>query len=312
MSLSSGIKGALLIQLFEPDNQTGTESPMPVDPHTPPIVLCHLSGQLSAWQLMLSPVPLLIHSEEQVAASTSDELNSACHDIANRLYGEIQEPSLIHWITNDQQCASLAFLPKLRKIFPSAEIQLLNWPWLVRRLGINTELDINHNSDLHRALEYHIMPWLIEIEEYAVHRTQQQQQLQSEYDDQEKHLAIERQRLQRENERLQRENAALQKVDAEALLHYLPALFPQVFNVLGATDLALLCHQIEPFNLPNPYREPTKATLRKLQWDFRNLPKEKQRQIIQFIEPLPQRKDLTPRPEMRELIADIQGELICA
>lgn len=285
---------------------------MRLEPHTPPIVLCHLSGNLSAWQLTLSPVPLLIHSEQQVKASNSEELNSACRDIANRLCSEEQEPSLIHWITNDQQGDSLAFLLKLKDIFPSAEIQQLNWSWLARRLGVNKELGVNHNSDLQRALDYHVMPWLLEREDYATQRNQQQIELKSEHAIQEKKLESERQRLQRENERLQRENAALQKVDTEALLHYLPALFPRVFNVLGATDLALLCHQIEPFNLPNPYREPTKATLRKLQRDFRHLPETKQRQIIQFIESLPQRKNLTPRPEIRDLIADIKDDLTCA
>lgn len=71
--------------------------------------------------------------------------------------------------------------------------------------------------------------------------------------------------LLQENESMRSQNAALQQVDTERLASFLPALFPRVFTVLGAADLALLCGRVEPLAIPNPYPEPSEEALRTLQ-----------------------------------------------
>ena len=112
--------------------------------------------------------------------------------------------------------------------------------------------------------------------------------------------------MAQENDHLRAQNAALQQVDAERLVSFLPALFPRVFTAIGPADLALLCGRTEPLALPNPYPEPTEETLRTLQKRFRALSQEWQRQIVRFVADLPQRQKLQPRPEMRELVRDLE------
>ena len=79
-----------------------------------------------------------------------------------------------------------------------------------------------------------------------------------------------------------------------------------MFTVLGAADLALLCGRVDPLSIPNPYPEPSEETLRVLQRDFRALPRQAQREIVGLIERLPQRQKLQPRPEMRELLFELE------
>ena len=120
-------------------------------------------------------------------------------------------------------------------------------------------------------------------------------------------VALERaEQAQEENERLRAMNAALQQVDAENLVRFLPALYPRIFTVLGAADLALLCGRVEPLAIENPYPEPSEETLRILQKDFRNLPAHLQQQIVDFVKRLPQRQKLNPRTEMREIVSELE------
>ncbi|AKU11339.1 hypothetical protein AzCIB_1437 [Azoarcus sp. CIB] len=121
-------------------------------------------------------------------------------------------------------------------------------------------------------------------------------------------LQAERAQLQRENDTLRAQNEALRRVDAERLIVYLPALFPRIFTEIGGQDLALLTGRPEPYALPNPYPEPSPEVLHTMQRDFRALPPELQRQIVGFIARLPQRQKLKPRPEMRELVLDLESE----
>lgn len=140
----------------------------------------------------------------------------------------------------------------------------------------------------------------------ALERQQMKDALEREHQSESERLAAERSHLRRENQRLQAQNAALQQVDAEQLLRFLPALFSRVFTILGAVDLALLCGRVEPLSIPNPYPEPSEETLRTLQKHFRALPRELQARIVRFVAHLPQRQKLAPRPEMRELISELE------
>lgn len=112
-----------------------------------------------------------------------------------------------------------------------------------------------------------------------------------------------------QNERLRAQNEALRQVDGERLLTYLPALFPRVFTELSGADLALLTGRVEPYPIPNPYPEPSPETLHTLQRGFRALPREHQREIVGFIAHLPQRQQLRPRPEMQDLVRELESEI---
>ncbi|MDX7760817.1 hypothetical protein SJS80_02610 [Aeromonas caviae] len=120
----------------------------------------------------------------------------------------------------------------------------------------------------------------------------------------------ERQSLERENETLRRQIAALRTVDAERLITFLPALFPRVFSVLNGRDLALLTGRIEPYALPNPYPEPSEESLFVLQRKFRVLPREQQAPVVAFMAELPQRQLLKPRAEMRDLVLELESEVL--
>lgn len=65
-----------------------------------------------------------------------------------------------------------------------------------------------------------------------------------------------------------------------------------------------------PANIPNPYPEPSEETIYVLQKDFRILPRRLQKQIVEFVVRLPQRQKIKPRPEMRDLIFDLEQELL--
>jgi len=61
-----------------------------------------------------------------------------------------------------------------------------------------------------------------------------------------------------------------------------------------------------PLAIPNPFPEPSEETLRTLQNDFRALPRHLQQQIVGFVARLPQRQKLQPRPEMRDLLYELE------
>ena len=156
------------------------------------------------------------------------------------------------------------------------------------------------------VLETQLLPWLIAADD-AAQRQHLRQAREHEHLTETDRLRAERAALARENEQLRAQNAALQKVDAELLVSYLPALFPRVFTILGPVDLATLCGRTEPLPLPSTYNEPSEEALRVLQKRFRALPAELQRRIVGFVAELPHRQKLQPRPEMRELVHDLEG-----
>lgn len=94
--------------------------------------------------------------------------------------------------------------------------------------------------------------------------------------------------------------------EGEALLSFLPALYPHVFSVLSGADLALLIGRVEPFALPSPYPEPSAEVVRRKQREFRELPRSTQRAIVRLVQSVAPR--LTPRPEMTQHIEQLLRE----
>ena len=263
--------------------------------HPGQIILLLHSDQLAGWQTMpgLPPKALPIKSETRLRVGDASSLASAWEDLADRLRGDGMHTTPPLWIADApgrQWCAE-----------QKLAVWQLPWEWLAQRFG----LDAASPWDVPDTLHTHILPWLATADDSA-QRQQLQQRRENEHANETERLAAERAALAQENDHLRAQNAALQQVDAERLVSFLPALFPRVFTTIGPADLALLCGRTEPLALPNPYPEPTEETLRTLQKRFRALPQELQRQIVRFVADLPQRQKLQPRPEMRELVRDLE------
>jgi len=269
------------------------------------VVILFINKELAAWTCQSAGAairqPLLGQSVLKVLAQNT--LSESCTDLAERMRGEGFVPDAIHWLIDH---ASRDLLP-----YDSLQIckatdqrpawQVLSWEWVTRRFGLLG----NPLQDGDGTLQDLVFPWLIASNHDAEYQ-QLQETLAREHQSEAERLANERRRLQQENEQLRAQNNALQQVDAENLLRFLPALFPRVFTVLGASDLALLCGRVEPLAIPNPYPEPSGETLRALQRKFRSLPHHTQAQIVQLITGLPHRQQLQLRPEMRELVQDLE------
>lgn len=264
-----------------------------------------LANQLAAWKItsINSPQRLKIQGQLILHVSSRETLVAAYSDLFERLHGDGVNPVEVHWIIDRQSrevwYESLPLLEKNREQIPVW--QNLSWEWLATRFG----LSLAQNLALPTMIENEILPWLVTADD-AIERQQMKDCLEREHQSESERLVAERSHLQRENERLQAQNTALQRVDAEQLLSFLPALFSRVFTILGAADLALLCGRVEPLSIPNPYPEPSEETLRTLQKRFRALSPDFQAQIVRFIAHLPHRQKLTPRPEMRELISELE------
>lgn len=272
-----------------------------------PIVILLIANQLSAWKIApLTPAQRLqIQGELVLKVTSQDGLIDAYSDLIERLRGDGYSPNEVHWII-DKTCRSLwlAYQAKSNQAGSAAAIwQCLSWEWLAERFGLNVEPDLTKP----KQIESQLLTWLVTMDN-AIERQQMQDVLEREHQSESERLAFERSHLLQENERLQAQNNALQQVDAERLVSFLPALFPRVFTVLGAADLALLCGRVEPLPIPNPYPEPSEEALRMLQKQFRALPRDLQTQIIRFVAHLPQRQKLSPRAEMRELISELEGK----
>ncbi len=258
------------------------------------ILLLH-GGQLASWQAMpgLPPKALPIKSETRLRVGDASSLASAWEDLADRLRGDGMHTTPPLWIADApgrQWCAE-----------QKLAAWQLPWEWLAQRFG----LDAVAPWDVPDTLHTHILPWLATADDSA-QRQQLQQRRENEHANETERLAAERAALAQENDHLRAQNAALQQVDAERLVSFLPALFPRVFTAIGPADLALLCGRAEPLALPNPYPEPAEETLRTLQKRFRALPQELQKQIVRFMADLPHSQKLQPRPEMRELVRDLE------
>ena len=258
------------------------------------------SNQLAAWSISLpnkiNRLPL--NGEDIFNVNSDHALQEATKDAFSRLRSKGQQADIIHWITTNQDQISLIKSKVINQGFTNW--QILNWSWLSQRFAVE--------QDPWRAittLEEKIFPWLATANK-ANERKKIQETLQREHQTKAEELAQERADLEKQNEQLRAQNEALQNIDAENLVRFLPALFPRVFTVLGATDLALLCGRVEPLAIRNPYPEPSGETLYVLQKDFRNLPKNLQKEIVSLVARLPQRKDLRPRAEMRNLVTELE------
>lgn len=274
----------------------------PATPAASHLVLILYANELAAWQASpgSKPKALPIKGEQRLSVRNAQALESAHADIAERLRGNGVDVACTHWLVDlggRQWCAD-----STGKVGNAATWQLLAWEWLAERFGLG-------NAAPWEAVEMftdQVLPWLTTADD-SHQRQQLQKAREYEHYNETERLAAERAALEQENDRLRGQNAALQQVDVERLVSFLPALFPRVFTVLGPTDLALLCGQVMPLSIPNPYPEPSEEALRTLQRRFRTLPYELQKQIVGFVAPLPQRQKLQPRPEMRELVQSLEG-----
>lgn len=265
------------------------------DNHPVQIILLLHGGQLAGWQTTpgLPPKALPIKGETRLRVRDAAALASAWEDLSECLRGDGMFTTHALWIADApgrQWCAAKAL----------ATWQL-PWEWLAQRFG----LDAVAPWEVPEPLHTHILPWLTTADDSA-QRQQLQQRRERDHTNETERLAAERAALEQENDHLRARNAALQQVDAERLVSFLPALFPRVFTVLGAADLALLCGRVEPLAIANPYPEPSEETLRTLQKRFCALPQQLQQQIVRFIASLPQRRKLQPRPEMRDLVLALE------
>ncbi len=270
------------------------------------LVLVLWGEELAAWQIAPGSAPraVRLHGQERVNANSEQAIVAAFADAAERLRGDGTRLGKVHWLADAAgRRLWVDSLPLVQTLPDSPIWQLLAWEWLVERFGLNDAAPWTISDLLTREL----LPWLVTADT-ATERHQMQDALAREHHSESARLAAERDRLQHDNERLRTQNAALQQVDAERLVSFLPALFPRVFTVLGATDLALLCGRLEPLPIPNPYPEPSVETLHTLQRNFRALPHERQREIVRFVAHLPQRQKLEPRPELRDLLHELEED----
>lgn len=262
-----------------------------------PHLVLLLNNQLKAWLLNqgIAPTPLLIQGEKQLPINSAEALQAAYADIGERLHGDGITPAYTNWL-----CCSSAqplLVQALSRMAQPPAWQILCWSWLAERF------DLPDQAPDQALLE--VFAWLLS-RDIELERQQMVAALARDHHTVSERLAAERQQLQRENEQLRASNAALQQLDKERLATYLPALFPRVFTILGATDLSLLCGRVEPLQLPNPYPEPSAEALHQLQRQFRALPLSVQKQIVQFVAALPHRHKLQARPEMRRLIQELE------
>lgn len=264
------------------------------------LALVLVGGELSAWLLAVGgrPRPLPVHGERRLRMDSHERIEAALVDLDARLHGEGVRVEQLHWLADLDGRQCLTALHPTRTLSGRFR-QVLAWEWLAARFGCGPSYPDEN------FLQGELLPWLLSADDVEDQRRLLAARQQTHLSETER-LAAERAALQRENEMLRAQNGALQQVDTERLASFLPALFARVFTVLGAADLALLCGRVDPLSIPNPYPEPSEETLRVLQRDFRALPRQAQREIVGLIERLPQRQKLQPRPEMRELLFELE------
>lgn len=267
------------------------------------LVLVVNNGNISAWHLVSgkSPQNIPVHGEAFFSISCAAEIHNALLDIKDNINGRGLNTDHYHWLADRQARQRLIEPRHWVDVFGDHfDWQLVSLDWLAARFGRKaTELDTHF-------IERELLPWLLTSDD-AAERKQMKNALEREHVNESERLLNERVAMEQENRRLQQQNAALRQVDKERLVTYLPALFSRVFTILGTTDLALLCGSVEPLNIPNPYPEPSTEALRVLQRQFRTLPQSAQLEIVQLVQGLPHRQRLTVRPEMRELIHELEG-----
>lgn len=267
------------------------------------LVLIVNAERMTAWRLALglSPQNIRIQGDSEFDVKSSGDLASALRDVKENLQGRGIKVDCIYWLADKNARQQLTDPRHQSELLNEAiDWQVLSLNWLAGRFGRNsTELSTDF-------IEQELLSWLITADD-AAEREQMKQALQHEHVSEAERLKAERVMMEQENRNLQEQNAALRQVDKERLASYLPALFNRVFTIIGANDLALICGSVEPLNIPNPYPEPSIEALRVLQRKFRSLPLASQREIVQLVQSLPHRQRLTVRPEMRELVNELEG-----
>jgi len=279
----------------------------------PTLILLLLAQELAAWLVRpgRSVERLPIHGSTDPALCTdAAHLRQAIDDLRERYPELLKRNFRLEWVFDDASApVLLEALPRLTdpnsdppELLAASRWQLLRWESAARRAGAVSE------RPPAEWIESDLIPLLL-----TDGRLEEEERLKAaierDHAERKAELAREREALLAENERLRAQNAALRQVDGERLLTFLPALFPRVFTELSGADLALLTGRVEPYNIPNPYPEPSAETLDTLQRDFRALPREHQREVVAFLARLPQRAKLQPRPEMRALIRELESEI---
>jgi hypothetical protein len=272
--------------------------PAPAALAAPHLILVLYAEELAAWQASPGKPPktLPIKGQPRLAVRNTTSLEGALADIAERLRGDGIDVTCTHWIADADGRKNVV------KVVSSANWQLLAWEWLSDRFSLGD----TSPWDTLETVTTQVLPWLITADD-AAQRHYLRQARKNEHLSETELLVVERAALAQENDRLRAQNSALQQVDAEWLVSFLPALFARIFTVLSPSDIPLLCGRMKQLELPNPFPEPSEEALRTMQKRFRALPKEQQKQIVDFVSELPQRQKLQPRPEMRELVHDLEG-----
>ncbi len=271
------------------------------------LVMAVCAGRLGVWQLEADgrSTPLTIKGEATPSASQPAFFVEALTEARER--SRLDGTAAVHWVADAEgRKLLLKALEKLKLADKHAQHpwQIIDWAWLRARFA----LDAPAPWDCDAVWRSEVLPWLA-CAETRERARELNEALTREYQGKREALEAELERLRQENARLSRQNAALRRMDIEPLLAFLPALYEKVFTVLGPADLALLCGQVEPPAIPNPYPEPSAETLHVLQQDFLALPREKQREIVGFVFRLPQRRRLTVRAKLREPVRQIEAEL---
>ena len=261
--------------------------------HSSTVVLCLVNNSLQAWEAMPEKCPELVplQGQEQLTICNVDNLYGAWRDLIERLDDNGHTPEYVYWLLDSEGQTQWLNAVRQNNAITQIAWQVLAWEWLTERLNLPTDAQLN--------LKEKVLPWLVSTEQRALTLAQEHEAAR---------LTNERHRLEQDNKQLRALNAALQKPDSEKLITYLPALYPRIFTQLGASELAALCGKIEPFNIPNPYPEPSTEILITLQKNFRNLPRDYQLDIVRFLTRLPQWQKISPRPEMAELIRKLEQD----
>lgn len=274
----------------------------------PTLILLLLDLHLTAWLAMPSGVPRDQPIEGErgwMPCTEAEKLVQSLDDLRSRLSVELGANYRLEMLHDDASRGQLTkALPKLADRLATCTWQIRRWEPLAPRCARQRSESAPPDRDW---IAQNVLPALLASDDIHA-RQQMQEATQHEHASLTGQLQAERAQLQRDNDALRAQNEALRQVDAERLIVYLPALFPRVFTEIGGQDLALLTGRPEPYVLPNPYPEPSPETLHALQRDFRALPPELQRQIVAFVTRLPLHQKLKPRPEMRELVLDLERE----
>ncbi|KAB7676159.1 hypothetical protein PCI56_08225 [Plesiomonas shigelloides subsp. oncorhynchi] len=271
------------------------------------LVLLLVEQHLAAWQILsqgaVHAVPIEGESEWLPIGESPSRVAQSISDLDERLGRSA--PLWLIYDSNSQEMLESA-IPQLVMHLKGRNWQILSYDIQQARFGAG-----EHETGLPPRdwIAQEWLPILFAVDDFS-ERERIREATRLQHDQLSEQMLEKRQQLERENERLKRQALALRTVDAERLLTFLPALFPRVFSVINGRDLALLTGRIEPYDLQNPYPEPSEETLFTLQRRFKALTREHQLQIIALMAELPQRQHLKPRPEMREWVLLLESEVL--